>query len=134
MSTEFQVQVRPTSYTVYPGKEALTPLRILLYTLEYEDEFQEQLIQLGYILDEKHDILYLHKGVSIDYLRKLLQNVRVKFIKPDEGKEMDYEYEEVVPPRNNEQVDVINFIAGLQHHASNINDNQLFLVKNPGFG
>jgi hypothetical protein len=134
MSTEFLLTVRPTSYTIYPGKEACEKMKTLLYLLEYEDEYNESLVQLGYLLDENKDLLYLHKGVSIDYIRRLLGNLRVKFQKPDPSKEMKFEYEEIVAPRNNEQVDVINFIAGLQEHESNIDDNQIFLVKAPGFG
>ena len=52
----------------------------------------------------------------------------------DQPKPMKFEYEEIIGPRNEEQVDVINFIAGLKHHAQNINESQLFLVKKPGFG
>ena len=47
---------------------------------------------------------------------------------------MEFEYEEIIAPRNDEQVDVINFIAGLNQHATNIDASQLFLVKQPGFG
>jgi hypothetical protein len=47
---------------------------------------------------------------------------------------MKFEYEEIVAPRNKEQQDVINFIAGLQHFSTNRDVNQLFLVKKPGFG
>ena len=52
----------------------------------------------------------------------------------DDYDEMKFEYEEIIPPRNDEQVDVINFIAGQFHHQDNIDKPQLFLVKNPGFG
>jgi hypothetical protein len=47
---------------------------------------------------------------------------------------MKFEYEEIVSPRNDEQRDVINFIAGLKHFSENKNSRQLFLVKKPGFG
>lgn len=134
MSTEFKLCVRPTSYTVYPGRESMGPLSTLLNMFEYEDEYQDQLVQLGYILDEADDLLYLHKGISLDYLRRLLGNVRVEYTQPDEAKEMKFEYEEIIPPRNNEQVDVINFISGRDEHKSNLEDFQIFLVKNPGFG
>jgi hypothetical protein len=47
---------------------------------------------------------------------------------------MEFEYEEIIAPRDDDQVDVINFIAGLQQHSSNIEASQIFLVKKPGFG
>jgi hypothetical protein len=47
---------------------------------------------------------------------------------------MKFKYEEIVAPRNDEQVDVINFIAGLREHGENLDKRQLFLVKKPGFG
>lgn len=60
--------------------------------------------------------------------------MEVKYDLYDPYREMNFEYDEIIAPRNDEQVDVINFIAGLQHHASNINASQLFIVKPPGFG
>jgi hypothetical protein len=47
---------------------------------------------------------------------------------------MDFEYDEIIAPRNEEQVDVINFITGTNEHSSNIKDSQIFVVKKPGFG
>ena len=133
-TTEFHLCVRPTSYTVYPGKEAMIPLSQLISRLEFEDEFVDDVISLGYLLDTDNDILYLHRGVDLDYLRKLLNNVSVEFTPATPSREMNNEYEELIPPRNDEQVDVINFIAGLHEHAENVNNQQLFLVKTGGFG
>ena len=48
--------------------------------------------------------------------------------------EIKFKYEEIVSPRNNDQVDVIDFISGNRGHSNNLNVNQLFLVKKPGFG
>lgn len=134
MKTEFNITVRPTSYTVYPGKEAMQLMSQLLYQLEYEDEYNEELVQLGYMLDEENDILYLHKGVSLAYIRQLLTHVNVVYGVADTPHEMKFEYDEIVPPRNREQQDVINFISGMNEHDSNIDDNQIFIVKPPGFG
>lgn len=134
MSTSFTVTVRATSLIVKPGEAAMYLLQPLMDRLTYEDEFVEETKTLGYMYDEETDQLFLHKGVDLDYLRRLLINVEFVHDPYHDYKEMKFEYEEIISPRNNEQVDVINFIAGLNHHSSNINESQLFLVKNPGFG
>jgi len=130
----FTVTVRATSLTVYPGEEAMEPLQPLINLLQYEDEFEEVTHALGYVLDRDTDTLYLHKGVDLNFLKRLL--VDVEFINEPyhEFEEMSFEYEEIYPPRNEDQADVINFIGGINSHASNIDKRQLFLVKNPGFG
>lgn len=132
--TQFKVTVRATSITVYPGEGALYPLQSLLNLLTYEDEYVEETKTLGYILDSDTDTLYLHKGVDLNYLKRLLVNVEFVNDPYDDYDEMKFEYEEIIPPRNDEQVDVINFISGQFHHQDNIDKPQLFLVKNPGFG
>lgn len=134
MATEFTVTIRATSIQVYPGQEAIIPLQPLLNLLTYEDEYAEQTKTLGFMLDTETDILYLHKGVDPEYLRRLL--VHVKFIMEpcDPCREMKFDYEEIIPPRNDEQIDCINFITGTHEHLSNAKDTQIFLVKNPGFG
>ena len=132
--TKFDVKVRPTSITVYPGLEAIQHLAPLLNLLTYEDEFQEETKTLGYIYDEDQDLLYLHKGVDINYLNRLLENAHIEYSPADPMKSIQFEYDEIVPPRNAEQTDCINFIAGIHQHSENAEDNQIFLVKNPGFG
>ena len=47
---------------------------------------------------------------------------------------MLFEYEEIVSPRNDDQRDVIDFIAGLNKHSDNLSEIQLFIVKGTGFG
>ena len=134
MSTEFKVTVKATSLQVYPGSEAMDRLETIINLLTYEDEYVEELKTLGFMYDESTDILYLHKGVDLNYIMKFLPNAHVEYDNFHGFKPMNFEYEVVIPPRNDEQVDVINFIAGLSHHSSNINERQLFLVKQPGFG
>ena len=119
---------------ITPGKEALSNLGALINSLTYEDEFVEQTVTLGLMLDEKHNELYLHKGVDIEFLKKLLINVEIVRDTDYEGEDMDFQFEELIAPRNEEQVDVINFIAGEQGFADNIDDSRLFVVKKPGFG
>lgn len=119
---------------ITPGSEALSNLGTLINSLTYEDEFIEQTVTLGLMLDEKHNELYLHKGVDIEFLKKLLINVEIIRDIDYEGEDMDFQFEELIAPRNEEQVDVINFIAGEHDFADNINDPRLFVVKKPGFG
>lgn len=134
MSATFKVTVRATSITVQPGEESFEYLQPLINLMEYEDEFTEEIKTLGYMLDKETDTMYLHKGVDINYLRKLLPSSTFTTDLYDEYKAMDFEYEEIIPPRNEDQVDVIDFISGLNGHANNIETSQLFLVKAPGFG
>ena len=119
---------------ITPGKEALSNLGTLINSLTYEDEFVEQTVTLGLMLDEKHNELYVHKGVDIEFLKKLLINVEIVEDIDYAGEDMDFQFEELIAPRNEEQVDVINFIAGEHDFADNIDDPRLFVVKKPGFG
>ena len=119
---------------ITPGSEALSNLGALINSLTYEDEFVEQTVTLGLMLDEKHNELYLHKGVDIEFLKKLLINVEIIRDIDYAGEDMDFQFEELIAPRNEEQVDVINFIAGEHDFADNIDDPRLFVVKKPGFG
>lgn len=130
----FTVTVRATSILITPGQEALLPLQPLIDMHEYEDEYQETTNALGYMHDEKHDTLYFHKGVDLNYVRRLLVDVEFKHDPYDPYREMDYEFEEVMPPRDDDQLDCIHFMAGMGGHASNVNDPQIFLVKTTGFG
>lgn len=132
--TQFTVMVRATSVTVFPGDEAMDMLETLLDILTYEDDFAEETKTLGYLYDQDTNTLYLHKGVSIEYLRKTLVDVKIIDFPCHRYKEMNFEYEEIIAPRNEEQVDVINFICGKQEHASTLDASQIFLVKSPGFG
>ena len=134
MSTTFNVTIRATSITVYPGQESMTLLQPLIDLLTYEDEFVEETKTLGYMYDDDTDTLYLHKGIDPNYLKRLLINVEFSYDLYHEYRKMNFEYDEIIAPRNDEQVDVINFIAGLNQHSSNIDESQLFLVRRPGFG
>ena len=109
-------------------------LQPLLQIHEYEDEHQDMVKVLGYIYDEMHDTLYFHKGVDIEYIRRLLGHTEIKRDLYDPYKEMNYEFEEVFPPKDDDQRDYINFIAGEGGHQSNIKDSQIFLVATTGAG
>lgn len=134
MSTCFEVRVRATSILITPGEEAAYMLEPLINMLTYEDEYVEEEKTLGFMYDDETDTLFLHKGVDLNYLKRLLMNVEFVYELNHDYKEMEFEYEEIIAPRDNDQVDVINFIAGLQQHSSNIEASQIFLVKKPGFG
>ena len=132
-STCFVVTVRATSITVSNGEEAIYSLSTLIDMLTYEDEFAEDTKTLGFMYDKETDTLFLHKGVDIEYLQRCLGNVRVVYDLYHPFKPMKFEYEEIIAPRNEEQIDVIDFITGQGYH-DNGNDSQIFLVKDPGFG
>lgn len=134
MSDAFKVTVRATSIQISDGANAIYMLSPLIDRLTYEDEFEEATKTLGFIYDEDTDTLFLHKGVDLQYIQRLLLNMEVSYKLYDPYRPMKFEYEEIIAPRDDDQVDVINFIAGINHHSSNINDSQLFLVKKPGFG
>ena len=134
MSENFTVTIKATSITVYPGEEAMCMLQPLLDMLTYEDEFVEEEKTLGFLYDSDTDTLYLHRGVDLNYLKRLLVNVEFVNKPYHKYREMCFEYEEIIAPRDNDQVDVINFIAGLNQHSNNLEQSQLFLVKKPGFG
>ena len=132
--TQFKVTVRATSVLVEPGDEAMDRLEKLLDLLTYEDEFAEETKTLGYLYDEQMNILYLHKGVDLDYLRGCLGDCRLISFPSHRYEEMNFEYDEIVAPRDDDQADVIDFICGQGNHSSNLEDSQIFLVKQPGFG
>ena len=131
---KYTLYIRATSIKIIPGIEASLPLDPLIDMLTYEDEFAEETKTLGYIYDEGDDAIYFHKGVDVNYIIKLLGECKVVNQMYDAYMPMKFEYEEIVSPRNDEQRDVINFIAGLKHFSENRNSRQLFLVKKPGFG
>ena len=131
----YTVTVRASSIMIEPGQEAMEHLQPLLALHEYEDEHQDVTKTLGYMYDEAHDTLYFHKGIDLEYVRRLLDNnVKFKQSPYDPYREMKYEFEEVFPPKDEDQVDYINFIAGEKTHASNVNDSQIFLVASTGAG
>ena len=130
----FQVKVRATCIVVTPGSEAIMKLTPIVKLLTYEDEYQETVNTLGILLDDVHDVLYIHKGVNLAYLQRLLEDVEFIQEPPCKYQEMKFDFEEIISPRDNEQVDVIDFIAGRCDHSDNKNESRIFLVKKAGFG
>lgn len=130
----FNITIRATSILITPGQDALQHLQPLLTLHEYEDEYQETVNVLGYMYDEAHDTLYFHKGLDIEYLRRLLGETEIKYDLYHPYREMNYEFEEVFSPRDEDQVNYINFIAGEKEYASNADDSQIFLVATTGAG
>lgn len=123
-----------TCVAVTPGEAALGNLGPLVNMLTYEDDFTEQTVTLGIMMDKRNDTLYIHKGIDIEFLRKLLINTTIVEDLDYEGEDMKFQFEELIAPRNEEQVDVINFIAGEKDFEDNRDDSRLFVVKKPGFG
>ena len=132
-STCFKVTVRATSVTVSNGQEAMELLTTLIDMLTYEDEFVEDTKTLGFVYDKDTDTLFLHKGVDVNYLQRCLGDIKVEYDLYHPYKPMKFEYEEIIAPRDTEQVDVIDFITGQGYH-DNINDSQIFLILGTGKG
>ena len=130
----YKLTIRNTCVVVEPGDDAMSVLGPVVTNLTYEDEFVEKTVTLGIMHDTKHDKIYIHKGIDIDFLKKLLVNVEVIDDTDYEGLDMNFHFEELIAPRNNEQRDVINFIAGEESFVDNKTDPRLFVVKQPGFG
>lgn len=131
---KFQIHVRMTSIIITPGEEALEALDPLINLLSYEDEFEEAIHTLGFMYDESNDRIFLHRGVDLNYLKRLLPNSEIFYDSPDVYEEMSFKYEEIYAPRDDEQVDVINFVSGMNEHSSNNNKEQIFLVLGTGKG
>ena len=112
----------------------MNKLSTLINLHTYEDEYQDTVNALGFLYDDINDVLYFHKGIDINYLRKLLINVEFTQEPFHPYRDMKFEFEEIISPRDEDQVDCINFIAGMKSHSSNTKDSQIFLVKSPGFG
>ena len=131
---KYKIVIKNTCVVVTPGKDAMTQIRPIVNMLTYEDEFVEETITLGVMLNESSNELYLHKGIDISFLRKLLINTEIEYDTDYEGRDMNFKFEELIAPRNDEQEDVINFIAGVEDFEDTLDDSRLFVVKKPGFG
>lgn len=134
MNSLYTITVRATSILVSPGQEASKLLQLLLDQFHFEDEFEEAENVLGYIYDLDTDILYLNKGVDVHYVKRLLGDATILFDEYDEYNQMKFEWEEIVSPRNDEQIDVIDFISGNNSHNYNIDKSQIFVSESTGFG
>ena len=132
--TTFTITIRATSVVIDHGEEAMYLLEPLIDSLTYEDEYVEETKTLGYMYYKENDELYIHKGVDINYLKRLLIYTKIRYDLGCKPKQMSFEYEVIVPPRNDDQIDVIDFISGQGYHSNNIDESQLFLVKSTGFG
>ena len=133
----FEITIRCTSIIVGNGKLALDLLTPLFNMLTYEDEYVEETKTLGFLYDEQSDRIFLHKGVDLEYVVKLLGGLNeCKIVYDDKytGENMSYEFEEVIAPRSDEQSDVIDFVCGRNGHCNNVNEHQLFLVLGTGKG
>ena len=131
---KFTVTVKATCITITPGKEACDILEPLINLHTYEDEFQDETKVLGFMYDEKYDTLYFHKGIDLNYIRRLLINVKIVEDPFTPYREMQYDFEEFIPPRDEDQKDCIDFLSAKNLHVKTANDSQVFLVKHGGFG
>ena len=131
---KFTVTIKSTCITITPGKEACDILEPLINLHTYEDEFQDETKVLGFMYDDKYDTLYFHKGISLEYVKRLLINVKIVTDHFSPYREMQYDFEEFLPPRDDDQKDYINFLAGVNNHIDTANLSQVFLVATGGSG
>lgn len=135
---KFDVDVYTTHITVNNGNEASELLEPLLDRMIYEDTYApadgEVLKVRGYIYDEEQDMLYFHKGVDIEYLRRLLINIKVTLHEHDPFDNMKFDFEEVISPRDDYQKDIIDFFKGVNAHTNSYNRHQLLLPAGTGTG
>jgi superfamily II DNA or RNA helicase len=130
----FEINVYPTHISVSNAKEASIKLGKLLELFEYEDEYEEVINTLGYVINEQQDILYFNKGVDVEYIKKTLVDAKVTVHEAPEPAEMLFEYEEIIPPRDDEQVEMINFVSASNEWARTKNSPQVFMVAKTGVG
>lgn len=130
----FEIGIYPTHITVSNAKEASVKLSRLLELFEYEDEYEEVMNILGYVINEEKDILYFNKGVDVEYIRKCLVDVSIKTYSAFEPDEMIFDYEEIIPPRNEEQVEMINFVSAANEWSTTSDSPQIFMVAKTGVG
>ena len=132
----FNIDVYTTHITVDNSTEASDLIEPLLARMIYEDTYatDEILKERGYIFDDDTDTLYLHRGVDLSYLQRLLINCKVRIHEHDEFDNMEYQFEEVIPPRDQLQVDIIDFFKGVNGHANSYDKNQLLLQAGTGTG
>lgn len=133
---KFIIEVHPTHIIVSDADECINILEPLLDKYQYEDEYIESINILGFYIDEKTNTLYLNKGVSVDYLVHMLKTqCEVKLLSGGNPcKPMNFEYEEIVPPRDDIQTEIIDFIAGTGIWNDIIDVNQIFVVAATGLG
>ena len=130
----FEIGIYPTHITVSNAKEASVKLSRLLELFEYEDEYEEVMNVLGYVINEEKDILYFNKGVDVEYIRKCLVDVTIKTYSAFDPDEMIFDYEEIIPPRNEEQVEMINFVSAANEWSTTSDSPQIFMVSAVGTG
>ena len=132
----FNIDVYTTHITVDNSMEAEELIEPLLARMIYEDTYatDEILKERGYVFDTDADLLYLHRGVDLTYLQRLLINSKVRIHEPDEYDSMEYQFEEVIPPRDQLQVDIIDFFKGINGHANTAGCHQLLLQAGTGTG
>ena len=130
----FEIHVYPTHISISNGHEAFMKLENLIEMFEYEDEYEEVIKKLGYVLRDDNDTLYFNKGVDIDYLRRTLGNAKIINHQPSNSEDMIFEYEEIIPPRDEEQVEMINFVSAAAEWAKSKDTPQIFMVSAVGTG
>jgi superfamily II DNA or RNA helicase len=130
----FNIDIYPTHISISNAQEAVVKLEKLIELFEYEDEYEEVMKTLGYVVNDQTDTLYFNKGVDIDYIRRCLGEVNITIHSAPEPAEMFFEYEEIIPPRDEEQVEMINFVSANGEWAKTSDAPRIFMVSAVGTG
>lgn len=133
--TQFRIIFYTSAISIYPADEAIPYLNPLFKMLKYDDQFNcgaEKI--LGYMIEEDTNTIFITRGVNVKYVERLLMNYIELNHRAYEPQDMLNKYDEIVPPRNDNQADVINFISSQGPFSNDINESQLFVEMAPGFG
>ena len=101
-------------------------------SLSYWDPNLYKYIPAGYEYDLENEILYVPRGLDINFVAKLTG--RKLEVKKDENKPAVANIKLLSKPRDDNQVKGINFLVGLEEFSDTVNYSQKVLILPPGTG
>ena len=101
-------------------------------SLSYWDPNLYKYIPAGYEYDLENEILYVPRGLDINFVAKLTG--RKLEVKKDENKPAVANIKLLSKPRDDNQVKGINFLVGLEEFSDTANYSQKVLILPPGTG
>lgn len=127
-----------TTLKIYNTHIEVQPYRLhqekgLELSLSRKDKARHCLVPIAYYVDEGHDKLYLPLGVDIDYLERLFRT-KAEYYHGWEREKVSVPYTMHTEPRNEDQVETIDFLLQRNKYANTLNITQLGLNLPTGFG